>query len=61
MIVMISDGVPADESQWFENLLRGYDGQPAGEFARMLVENAVSHRPQGDDDDITVTIGTVIC
>ena len=61
IIVMISDGVPADESQWFENLLRGYDGQPAGEFARMLVENAVSHRPQGDDDDITVTIGTVIC
>ena len=60
MIVMISDGVPTDDSQWFENMLRSYDGQPAGEFAEMLVENAVSHRPEGDDDDITVTIGKII-
>ena len=59
MIVMLSDGVPTDDSQWFENLLRSYDGRSAGAFARLLVENAVSRRPDGDDDDITVTVGTV--
>ncbi len=60
MIVMLSDGVPTDDSQWFENLLRSYDGRSAGAFARLLVENAVSRRPDGDDDDITVTVGTVM-
>ena len=59
MIVMISDGVPTDDSLWFENMLKSYDGQPAGDFARLLVANAVSRRPEGDDDDITVTIGTI--
>ena len=60
MIVMISDGVPTDDSLWFENMLRSYDGRPAGDFARLLMENAVRRRPKGDDDDITVTIGTVV-
>ena len=59
MIVMISDGVPTDDSLWFENMLQSYDGQPAEDFARLLVANAVSRRPAGDDDDITVTIGTI--
>ena len=60
MIVMLSDGVPTDDSQWFENMLRSFDGRPAGEFAKMLVDNAVRRRPEGDDDDITVTIGTIV-
>ena len=59
MIVMISDGVPTDGSLWFEDMLKSYDGRPAEEFARQLVESAVRRRPDGDDDDITVTVATV--
>ena len=59
IIVMISDGVPTDDSLWFENILKSIDGQPTEDFARQLVEYAVSRRPEGDDDDITVTIGMV--
>ena len=60
MIVMISDGVPTDDSPWFEDLLRKYDGRPAGDFAGYLLREAVSRRTAGEDDDITVTIGTII-
>ena len=59
-IVMISDGVPTDDSMWFEDMLRNCGGQNAEEFARLLLQNAVARRPEGDDDDITVTIGTVL-
>ena len=59
MIVMISDGVPTDSSMWFEDMLRSYGGQPAKDFAELLLQSAVSRRPEGDDDDITVAIGTV--
>ncbi len=59
MIVMLSDGVPTDESLWFEDMLKAYDGRPAEEFARLLLENAVRRRPEGEDDDITVVIGTI--
>lgn len=59
-IVMISDGVPTDDSLWFEEMLKNGSGQDADEFARLLVENAAARRPEGDDDDITVTIGTIL-
>ena len=59
-IVLISDGVPTDDSMWFEEMLKNCGGQDAETFARLLVENAVARRTEGDDDDITVTIGTVI-
>lgn len=59
MIVMISDGVPTDDSMWFENMLKSRGNQSAGDFAELLLKNAVSRRPDGDDDDITVTVGTI--
>ena len=59
MIVMISDGVPTDGSSWFEDELRRYDGCPAKQFARELLESASERRPDGEDDDITVMIGIV--
>ena len=60
MIVMLSDGVPTDESGWFEELLRSYAGQPPEAFAALLLQSAVSRRPAGEDDDITVVVGTVV-
>ena len=60
MIVMISDGVPTDDSMWFEEMLKNCGGQNAEEFARLLVENAAARRTEGDDDDITVTIGAIL-
>lgn len=59
LIVMISDGVPTDESMWFENLLGQYSGEDVGEFAKFLLNLAVSRRPVGEDDDITVIVGRV--
>lgn len=60
IIIMISDGVPTDDSMWFENLLKKYNGESARDFAKFLLNRAVSHRPEGEDDDITVVIGRII-
>ncbi len=60
IIVMLSDGVPTDDSMWFENLLKNYDGESARDFAKYLLERAVSRRPEGEDDDITVIVGRII-
>ncbi len=60
IIVMISDGVPTDDSMWFENLLKDYDGQSARDFAGYLLERAINRRPKGEDDDITVIVGRII-
>ena len=57
LIVMISDGVPTDESLWFEDMLKNSDVRDIGTFAQLLLEAAVSRRPEGEDDDITVTVG----
>lgn len=56
LIVMISDGVPTDESLWFEKLLGQYAGEEVQRFAEFLLERAVSRRPSGEDDDITVIV-----
>ena len=61
LIVMISDGVPTDDSLWFEALLKGYDGRPPEDFAGCLLQEAVSRRPEEEDDDITVTVGRIVC
>lgn len=60
IIVMLSDGVPTDDSMWFENLLKKYNGESARDFAKFLLNRAVSRRPEGEDDDITVIVGRII-
>lgn len=60
IIVMLSDGVPTDDSMWFENLLKKYNGESARDFAKFLLSRAVSRRPEGEDDDITVIVGRII-
>ena len=57
LFVMLSDGVPTDQSQWFESLLERYDGQEPEEFAAFLMQQAAQRRPAGEDDDITVIVG----
>lgn len=59
LIVMLSDGVPTDDSLWFEKLLEHYEGEPPAEFARFLLQQASSRRLPGEDDDITVLVGAV--
>ena len=59
MIVMISDGVPTDGSTWLEDMLRKWDGSSSEELAHKLLGMAEKHRPEGEDDDITVMIGTI--
>lgn len=60
LIVMLSDGVPTDDSMWFEKLLAAYDGEEPAQFARFLLSRAVSRRPAGEDDDITVMVGEIM-
>ena len=57
LFVMLSDGVPTDQSLWFESLLERYDGQEPEEFAAFLMQQAAQRRPAGEDDDITVIVG----
>ena len=57
LFVMLSDGVPTDQSLWFELLLERYDGQEPEEFAAFLMQQAAQRRPAGEDDDITVIVG----
>ncbi len=59
LIVMISDGVPTDESLWFEKLLGQYAGDDVEQFARFLLQRSTDRRPSGEDDDITVIVGKV--
>ena len=59
LIVMLSDGVPTDDSLWFEKLLGQYAGEEPSRFARFLLGRAVSRRPAGEDDDITVMVGLI--
>lgn len=56
LIVMLSDGVPTDESLWFEKLLGQYAGEDVEQFAQFLLNRAVSRRPSGEDDDITIIV-----
>ncbi len=60
IIVMLSDGVPTDDSMWFEKLLKQYDGEPIRDFSKHLLEKAIRRRPNGEDDDITVIVGKII-
>lgn len=59
LLVMLSDGVPTDESGWFEKLLAQYDGGSVQRFAEFLLRRAAGRRPVGDDDDITVMVCAV--
>ncbi len=59
LIVMLSDGVPTDESLWFEKLLEQYAGEPPQAFARFLLRRAINRRPADEDDDITVMVAVV--
>ena len=59
LIVMLSDGVPTDDSLWFEKLLEQYAGEPPEAFARFLLRRAINRRPANEDDDITVMVAVV--
>ena len=59
IIVMVSDGVPTDGSTWLEDTLGQFGGDSPDELARTLLSMAEKRRPEGEDDDITVMIGTI--
>ena len=56
VVVMISDGAISTGDMWLESLLKCWDERPAQELASAIVNEAVAHRNDGRDDDITALV-----
>ena len=54
MVVMVSDGVLTGDEKWLENLIRTWNKGSTQELAQAVVAEAIKHRDDGHDDDITV-------
>ena len=54
MVVMISDGVLTGDEKWLENLIRTWNKGSTQELAHAVVQEAIKHRNDSHDDDITV-------
>lgn len=54
MVVMVSDGVLSGNEKWLENLIRTWNKGSTQELAQAVVAEAIKHRNDGHDDDITV-------
>lgn len=52
VVVMISDGAVTSDEKWLEKLIRDFDGTGA-DLAKAVVNEAIKHRNDGHDDDIT--------
>lgn len=52
VVVMISDGAVTSDEKWLEKLIRDYSGSGA-DLAKAVVNEAIKHRNDGHDDDIT--------
>lgn len=56
IVVMVSDGAVASGDLWLESLLKCWDNRSSQELAEAVVSEAVSHRSDGHDDDITALV-----
>ena len=54
MVVMVSDGVLTGDEKWLENLIRTWNKGSTQELAHAVVQEAIKHRNDSHDDDITV-------
>ena len=54
MVVMVSDGVLSGNEKWLENPIRTWNKGSTQELAQAVVAEAIKHRNDGHDDDITV-------
>lgn len=60
MIVMVSDGVLTGDEKWLENLIRTWNKGSTQDLAHEVVNEAIKHRNDRHDDDITVLAMRII-
>lgn len=56
MIIMVSDGAVYDDSERIEQLARKMYDRPAQQIADIILQNAVSDRCDGHEDDVTIIV-----
>ena len=54
IIVMVSDGAIATGEEWIERIINDWENKSMQQLADNIVDEAVSRRTDGHDDDITV-------
>ena len=56
MILMVSDGALATGDRWIEKEFQNWDSNDTDALANYLIDEAISRRKDGYDDDITVLV-----
>ncbi|MCR5653889.1 MAG: serine/threonine-protein phosphatase [Ruminococcus sp.] len=54
--VMLSDGAFSNDEKWLEKLIRDFSNDRCSDLAKEVVNEAIKHRDDGHDDDITAVV-----